>query len=530
MARTQPVEPIDDVAPEWDASLPGTDRPSDWGSLVADLSRGRDAPELRVHDRTHLEIAVDYRLPEPTATARTRKAAYVWEAYFFAPDSLRLSTRAYQKSDLYTDLQSYVRFEVPDVPFHELVGAPLDRLREALEAGDERAAMRELRLFACEVRAAGVEARHRVAELLRGGDHARSRALAMTARLVADGSRLTARLREALAIADGLPDPLATAARWVDEDVSRILETLLASLVLALRKADAPETLLASVEQAAVAEARYRIERGYPGEAQRRMPTRKVEELEFRRHVLKRFTSSVLWLSPEVKPASTWVLQLFYALAAGVAMAFAVVAALFYGTDPRAGNLIGWALAVVLAYAAKDRLKAMLQTLFNDVVARHFPDRRWRIWDRERGVVLGEQDEQAGFVAWSEVPPKVIERRLLTRVHPLEAAARPETVLFHSKEVRIDAEQVTRADPRFRALTEIFRLDVRSWLAHTDDPKRDFVFADPTTGEICRASAPRVYNIAIVYRLRRADAPDTPWHRARAVVSRKGIRRIDHIC
>ncbi len=504
---------------------PGGDRPSDWGSLVADLSRGRDTPELRLHDRTHIEIAVDYRI-----RAGEDQGAYVWESYYFAPESLRLKTRAYEKADLYTDLQSYVRFEVPDVPFDALVDEPLACLERALASKDGPAAMREMRLYACEVRAAGVEARNRVLALLDGDEHERSRGLAMAARLVADSRRLATRLREALALGEALEDPTRTAAQWVDEDVSRMIETVLASLALRLRDAGAPDALVTSVEQTAVAEARYRVERGYPGEARSRMGSRQVEELEFRRHVLKRFTSSVLWLSPEVKPASTWVLQLLYAVAASVAMSFAVAAALWNGADPRAGNVMVWTLVVVLAYAAKDRIKAILQSSFANVVARHFPDRRWRIWDRERGVVLGEQDEEARFVEWDDVPQSVMERRLLTRQHPLEAAARPETVLYHTKEVRIDGAQVTRADPRFRALTEIFRLDVRTWLAHTDDPKRDFVFADPSTGAICHASAPRVYNIALVYRLRRAGDEEAPWHRARVVVSRKGIRRIDRIC
>ena len=63
---------------------------------------------------------------------------------------------------------------------------------------------------------------------------------------------------------------------------------------------------------------------------------------------------------------------------------------------------------------------------------------------------------------------------------------------------------LARADERFTALTEIFRLDLRRWLAHTDDPKRKIVFADPESGSVECAIAPRVYNLGIVYRLRRA--------------------------
>ena len=86
---------------------------------------------------------------------------------------------------------------------------------------------------------------------------------------------------------------------------------------------------------------------------------------------------------------------------------------------------------------------------------------------------------------------------------------------------------VTR--PRLSALTEIFRLNLGPWLAHTDDPKRDIVFADPVAGRVGSAQAPRVYNIAVVYRLRRVGDDDAPWHRLRVVVTRKGIRRIENI-
>lgn len=498
------------------------DRPSDWGSLVADLSRGRQHPTFRVHDRTHVELAVDYRL-----RPGRKEESFVWESFYFAPESLRLHSRTYDKSDLYTDLQSYVRFEVPEVEYGRLTGEPLERVRLALASGDEAAALREMRLFSCMVRASGVEMREAISRGLEGDAHERNRALALAARMVADSARIGPRLREVLAAARDAPDPLRTGASWVDEDVSRLVETLLGNLVQRLRKKGAPESLIGAAEQAAVEEARYRLAQGLGGVGSVGMKSRRVEQLEFRRHVLKRFTSSVLWLSPEIRPASTWILHFLYAVAASVAMGFAVVAALWNGQDAGTRGIVPWAIVVVLAYAAKDRIKALLQTVFHDVISRHFPDRRWVIRDRERNVELGEMEEQSGFVSWRELPADVLAVRRLTRLHPLEEQARPETVLFHRKEVEVRADRV--ADPRFTTLTEIFRLDLRRWLAHTDDPKREIVFADPERGEIGAALAPRVYNLGVVYRLRRADEVDAPWHRVRIVVTRKGIRRIDPV-
>src|SRR5690348_6676058 len=62
---------------------------ADWASLFGDLARRpslvpeADAPvEWRVHDRTHVEFAIDY----PLCAAPT---AHTWEAYFFVPESFR---------------------------------------------------------------------------------------------------------------------------------------------------------------------------------------------------------------------------------------------------------------------------------------------------------------------------------------------------------------------------------------------------------------------------------------------------------
>ena len=89
------------------------------GSLLADLSREEENPRLRVHDRTHLEVSIDYDLV-PKSEGGADKQTFFWEAYLFAPESLRIDSRTYGKQDVYEDLQSYVRLAVPDVPFAAL--------------------------------------------------------------------------------------------------------------------------------------------------------------------------------------------------------------------------------------------------------------------------------------------------------------------------------------------------------------------------------------------------------------------------
>jgi hypothetical protein len=172
----------------------------------------------------------------------------------------------------------------------------------------------------------------------------------------------------------------------------------------------------------------------------------------------------------------------------------------------------------------------VLQTYFARWAEKRFPDRAWTIRDEERGDSIGIVKERAGFRDFTHLPEGVLHARRMTREHALEEHARPETVLWHQKSVEMSPRKEGRLPSPM--MTEIFRLNIGPWLAHTDDPNRTITFADPDEGVVCSVTARRVYNINVVYRLRKKtgkDAPDVGWRRIRLVVSRKGIERIDPI-
>src|SRR5262249_49007337 len=118
----------------------------------------------------------------------------------------------------------------------------------------------------------------------------------------------------------------------------------------------------------AVKEARHRKERGYDSVGSADAETRAIEHFEFRRHMLKRFTASVLWLSLEVYKTPAWVVHALYAVAAALAMTFAVIAST--RTGKTTADFIRYAPPLIVAYAVKDRMKAILQTSFSGWIAK----------------------------------------------------------------------------------------------------------------------------------------------------------------
>jgi hypothetical protein len=162
------------------------------------------------------------------------------------------------------------------------------------------------------------------------------------------------------------------------------------------------------------------------------------------------------------------------------------------------------------------------------VLAQWFPERNWAIEDHERHLSLGTVRERSGFVPHGRIPAEVLACRRSSRRYEFEDEARAETVLWHHKTCRVDVDPVAVSNRRFAGVREIFRLNLARWLEHTDDPNRKIMFADPDDQHIYTALAKRVYNISIVYRLRRGNDVE-PWRRIRVVVNRKGIVRVDRV-
>ncbi|MCA9641644.1 MAG: hypothetical protein H6718_09470 [Polyangiaceae bacterium] len=516
---------------------------------------GRDqGVRWSIHDRTHLQCSLVYRARNLLDRFKLFER-FEWEVYFFVPDSFRLDSQTYRQDDIYADLKSYVRLAPREEPLRDLLQEPLTRLIQALR-GDRTEALDGLRLISCLLRDALANAeRHIVSELsgcveaearrqARGRDASgivrkpgKGKALSLTRSLdlqirgaIKTGPQVLTGLRSAIdtelsARAD-MDETTLTAADWVKAEISLMFEAFFGRVARKLKTSGGPKELVDALTRCALDAVEARQNCSLDLELSGPLRPERVEHFEFQRHVLKRFTSSVLWLQTRVREPGRWIRHALYAIAAGAAMSFAVAAALWNGVAPNE-QMVPWLFAAVIAYAVKDRLKAILQETFSNVVARHFPDRRWDITDRA-GKRIAIVDEHSGFVPFQSVQPDVLAARRRTRVHAIEEVARPETVLCHKKSFVLDNEHLAALGPDFDGLAEIFRLDLHRWLTHTDDPKQTVVVADRETESIRSYKAPRVYNIAVVYRLRYADQ-STPWHRLRVVVSRKGLQRVDSI-
>ena len=470
-------------------------------------------PNWERHDRTHLEVTLRY----PISEDRT------WQAYYFLPESFRLDATTYAKRELFADFRSYVRFTIPRI---ELEGVPEEarKLAGRLTTGSLDEVERELKLFASRVRLAITDEAQAIIDAATPEDA--KRVSAVVDAFVTAGSEALAAIRIVLEPLERADPEVAKTAAWVDEYLSRILETGLIDLANVVGAGDGPEGVLGATTAAAVDEARYRQSRSAGPVSSASGSIHDLERIERRQHSLKRFTSSVLWLDVQVRDGYSVALHIFRALAAGIAMAFAVVLAVLFGQPNAPGRLGVWVAVVIVAYMGKDRLKAILQSVFDSLVATHLPDRRWAVNRPGNSSVLADVAERLGFVDRDTVPDDVDAMRKVAFRDRLQELVGPQSILRHTKTVHVRADAMETTASEFPSLTDVMRVDISRWLAHTDDAKRTVTLADPEAGALFESKLPRAYDITVVYRLAATDAQDAPWQVARIVVSRNGIRRV----
>lgn len=483
---------------------------------LVDYSAADHQPTLQWsrHDRTHLEISFDYLR---TGGASTQLE---WEAYYFIPETFHLNADSYSKREIFGDLRSYVRLSIPDLEFHT-VGQEAQSVADRLESQETEAAVAELKLFGARCQRSIVEASTLVASSMDEGEVDDPAALIESFLLTAtEQSQLAHTALEEVGSDSSLDVEVAQAAAWVDEYLSRSFERCYVRV--ARREAEGE---LASA--AAIDEARYRRKNKSGPISSAEGSNLELERVERRLHSLKRFTSSVLWLDVEIAKANQWAEHVLHALAAGIAMAFAVIATIAYGNPGDASQLWVWGILVVMAYMAKDRIKVMLQRAFDAVLADRFADRRWSV--RRGSNELAEVSEKVQFIERQKLPDEVNEIRTEAYRDTLQEQSAPDSILHHRKQIRLRPQAIAAVDDRFDSLTEVLRMDVTRWLAHTDDAKRKVTMADPDRRELFTSKLPRAYDVIAVFRLTEQPEVASEWKAVRFVVTRSGIRRIGEL-
>lgn len=502
--------------------------------------------KVRIHDKHRFEIKLD------VAFQAEERHVYRVETYLFIPRPLGVTPSSFSKADFYNNTQRYIRFKTPRFNIAKLrdpsaKNSPLVRLKDmagAISAGDKSSAAvdsayDEIKLLGCVVRV-GLrdQVQFFISELARipadeSADKVRINILKEEASgFLGDILEFIEEihgLRSALAT-PAVPERLREAFAFMDEYFSIATEDSLTSLLEAIRgRAElrgALSELDGKLSEIIKGQESYRASMNYPSLADKGTDS---ETLVYRRGVLKKFISNVLYLQIET---SQWeeVSQILFAAATGVAMTF-FVGGIYFVSKRFNANSFAFGASAVALYVVRDRIKDMLKLWFVNHWTRWASDRSTDIRDPSNGTVIGQMREAFSFVRPGTVPHEILQRRLMDNLTAVENEGKPEDVIRYEKEVVLFPKRITEFHERRKDLNDILRLNIFPFLVQADDPKADYTHLNPKTGKLEVLECSRVYHINVLlrYLVRTSGGETEKYDRIRIVLNRKGIKRLEEV-
>ena len=482
--------------------------------------------QAKQHDNFSVEFKFGYNCIEDGV-----KDKFSVNAWIFVPNSLDINPENYGKKQFYRDIKSNIRLITPVYLLRDIAqdtSLPLVSLKKSLQnvvsnpsTSSLNAYEYHLKMFAAIFKSA---LRDHVAHLTS------IRSLDSAEYLVDDyvnSSQLVLNKFRALYQIIDVPtvtDRTRSFFRMSDEFMSHIVVLRTTRMLTALETTGSSQNL-SQIRQKFIdliqEERKYMAIMGYEtlnGDSEH------DRQLVFHHGMLKKYVESELYIRLDKKKDGVAVEQLYYSIAAGVAMIFATGVA--WQTQVKYGN-ITWPLfiALVVSYMLKDRIKDLLRYYFAHKLGDKYFDKKATIaiGDKKVGVIK----EGFDFISRSKTPDVVMNMREKASFVEDESHIFEEKILLYRKHVEISDSALAQIDAYpMKGVNEIIRLHLNRFTHKMDNPEVP-IYSFDAEGNMMTSSVQKIYYVNIVFQLQHEG--EAEYHHFRITMTRNGVQAIDKI-
>ncbi len=479
--------------------------------------------QIKAHAGQSFEIKLDF----PANDFSDRTAHFGMDMFLFLPPALDVNKHNYTKHDFYKSLKSYIRLSTPSYPLasflnpdssiHSELYSILEDVIRTKSHRHENILIRKIKKYVSSVNK-GV------------GDEVKRILLLKDKTLIADevsdfitdcynlremyGSFLS-KVHEA-----ELSQSIKKAVSWGDEYQSLMLEGQLYTLVNGLSGKLAPSSdTMSRLHQLVLTEISYRKKAQYPSVAKAGGSN---EHLLHRRGRLKRYIESNLFLNTDTRKEGVFYEQVFFSLAAGLAMVFAT--AIAFASQYAFGNLtMPFFIVLVISYMFKDRIKELSRLYFDKKRKKMFFDFRTAI-SLQKQVQIGFMRESFRFEKRNYLPKEIKEARERMRVTEISEEWIGDKVVHYKTQINISTRK-TRKLEDFEGITQIFRLNITPFTTKMDDQEKEIFIKSKK--QLKRQMIHRVYHLNLIFRFTSGNEVQYKYYKL--ITNKLGIKRIDRV-
>jgi hypothetical protein len=495
---------------------------------------------VKPHDKFQIEIKLDYELLEG------EKTHYQVSTYIFVPQSLGITASTYPKAEYYRDIQNYIRLKTPTLILRDFTknsaNSPLIAIEKIIAtenwASDPECRERLINNFKFLSATLKSSIREHFNLIQKRIDEAppHSKISLLIHNLIEEFLVETKNISDkyhSFYAAFNLPNVeahLFTAYKFTDESLSLLIEESAIEMFQIVEaylkkgdKIDYKEKLSDRVE----AETKYRRSCGYHSVLKEGDDN---EEYTYRASVLKKYASSVLYLSTTVRREGAELEHFLFAIAAGLSMIFATVVAFYF--QERYGQLtFPFFMALVVGYMFKDRIKELGKNLFAKYMENTLYDRRTTIRTQDGKHRLGILREKVFFVREKDIPKSILRARNRDQITELDNEGQGEDVICYAKDIVLFTnvfKEVFIDGPEITGINDIIRFDVRPYLRKMAEPVqgRNHLEAGQLKTFLCH----KVYHLNFISRYRSIQPKKDKFDkRLRLILNREGIKRVEQV-
>lgn len=482
--------------------------------------------KIRFHDRQRFEMKIDVELEK---YGRNR---YKTETYFFVPSALNINARTYDKNAFFANIQNYMRFKTPSMSLEKMCdpsaeNSPLLRVRNGLSwflsggAAEPSASnvCNEIKLLGCMSKD---YLRDYVKELLfdlkEPGDAIDAAAEKLLKEIVLFNAGIDSLRLEIFSPA--VPEKVKTAFAYFEEYYGIMLEEYLVELLPAIEKPELADRL----KKILAGRLELRKKSGYA----HLKKNDKNETITFRKGMLKKFISSVLYLRTEIKE---WEgpRQVLFGIAAGVAMFFAITVTI-YAQRKYQFDSMPFILLIVLSYIFKDRIKDWLKLWFSKSMTKWISDRKMNVYDPMTNKKIGVLKDAFIFISKNSVPPDIYRMRNIDDITSISGDGKPENIFKYEKVVDVFTTKITKFHERRKDIHDIMRFNLYNYTFNADDSFIAANYLDYESGEICVKKCARVYHVNVIVKyIYNNPRQIVNYDRIRIVLNKEGVVRVENV-
>ncbi len=486
------------------------------------------------HDLYNFESKIDYTLE----LTDEKKTSYHLATYFFIPSSLQINKDTYGKEQFFSDINNRIRFKTPKLPLEGILDeqnelSPMNTILKSMkdiEYGKSdldsiTKIERELCLLADMIK---VFLRDQFNYIQNNYNKTRKqynlpdlidsylesiKKLKMKLKLMGSRMLMTQipiRLHEAFQFADEYISLQIEKwfTRFLKDFGDKINQEIKTRMIVLIEKEQQHREYLKSLL--------IIIEKD------------NNETFSYQEGIMKKYVQSVLYLEKKKKDPKSQSLEIFYSVAAGVAMFFS----LFFGfliLSFFPTYSIPFIIATVVIYMLKDRIKDNIRGVSQKAVGSLFPDQRIDIVDGFNKEKIGKSNEIVSFKNKNKIPPEILKIRRSSNISSIEERGKPEDVLLYKKKITLFNKKIKQFHVRRKDLSDVIRFNIRGFLRYADDPIQFLSKWNVDKKKIEDIPVSKVYHLNLVLKLtsfKGKKVNKIHYKKFRVIIDQQGIKRV----